>query len=243
MSTPSFPGAVAASGLKVYDWQAADGLHGGTPHMHTASSEAYVVVAGRGEVHTLTPEGAQADTLEPGTLLWFTPGTVHRLVNSGGLEIVTLMQNSGLPEAGDAVFTFPERVLADPGSYGAAARLPQDAPEAQQAAAAEARRDLAMEGYLELRASVQREGAEALRRFHRSAAELVRPRVAEWERIWREGAAREAQRTRRQLASLAEGAPGLMEEAAVVRTEPLPGPRRFGMCGRLRKWRPREDRR
>lgn len=241
MSTPSFPGAVAASMLQVYDWHAEDGLHGGTPHMHTASSEAYVVVAGHGEVHTLTPDGAQADALAPGTLLWFTPGTVHRLVNSGGLEIVVLMQNSGLPEAGDAVFTFPDRVLADREAYDAAARLCQDAPEEDRAAVARARRDLALEGYLELREAVRREGGEALRRFHRLAADLVRPRVAEWERICREGAEREAERTRRQLASLAEGEPGLMEEAAVVRTEPLPGPRRFGMCGRLRTWRPVQD--
>ncbi|MDA2804047.1 cupin domain-containing protein [Nocardiopsis suaedae] len=240
MSTPPFPGAVAASRLEVYDWQAEDGLHGGTPHTHTASSEAYIVVAGSGEVHTLTPEGATADALEPGTLLWFTPGTVHRLVNSGGLEIIVVMQNSGLPEAGDAVFTFPDRVLADGDAYEAAARLPQGAPEEERAAAARARRDLALEGYRELRASVLREGGDALRRFHRSAAELVRPRVAEWQRIWREGAQREAERTGLQLASLAEGDPGLMEEAAVVRTEPLPGPRHFGMCGRLSTWRPRE---
>ncbi|MDA2810928.1 cupin domain-containing protein [Nocardiopsis sp. RSe5-2] len=241
MSTPSFPGAVAASMLEVYDWQAEDGLHGGTPHVHTASSEAYVVVAGRGEVHTLTPEGARVDALEPGTLLWFTPGTVHRLVNSGGLEIVVLMQNSGLPEAGDAVFTFPARILADRDAYDAAARLSQDTPAEERAATARARRDLAVEGYLELRAAVRREGGEALRRFHRLAADLVRPRVAEWERIWHEGAEREAERTRRQLASLAEGDPGLMEDATVVRTEPLPGPRHFGMCGRLHKWRPRRD--
>lgn len=33
------PGGVAVSHLCVYDWPAADGLHGGTPHMHLACSE------------------------------------------------------------------------------------------------------------------------------------------------------------------------------------------------------------
>ncbi|GAB3933934.1 hypothetical protein GCM10027614_06000 [Micromonospora vulcania] len=49
---------------------------------------------------------------------------MHRLVNGGGLSIVVLMQNSGLPEAGDAVLTFPPDVLADPAAYAAAAALP-----------------------------------------------------------------------------------------------------------------------
>jgi hypothetical protein len=38
-------------------------------------------------------------------IAWFTPGTVHRMVNGSGLRATVLMQNSGLPEAGDAVFT------------------------------------------------------------------------------------------------------------------------------------------
>ncbi|MFD6952940.1 cupin [Nocardiopsis sp. TSRI0078] len=239
MRTPRFPGGTAVSGLQVYDWEAPDGLHGGTPHVHTASSEAYVVVSGGGEVHTVTPEGVAADALTAGTVLWFGPGTVHRLVNHGGLEITVVMQNSGLPEAGDAVFTFPRAVLADRAAYDAAAHLPQDASEEERAHRARARRDLAMEGYLELVESVGEGGGEALREFHRLAAEVVRPRVGAWREIWRESVEEELELTRRQLASLAQGDPGIMHDAAVVRTEPLPGPRHFGMCGRLRKWRPR----
>ena len=53
--------------------------------------------------------------LEPGAFVWFTPGTIHRLVNGGDLEILVLMQNAGLPEAGDMVITFPPDVLADAG--------------------------------------------------------------------------------------------------------------------------------
>ena len=43
---PPFPGAIAASHLRVYDTEAPDGLAGGTPHLHTACTEAYWVVAG-----------------------------------------------------------------------------------------------------------------------------------------------------------------------------------------------------
>ncbi|MEK8105640.1 hypothetical protein NKG94_11725 [Micromonospora sp. M12] len=79
---------------------------------------------GEGAVQTLTTAGFRETPLRPGGVVWFEPGTVHRLVNGGGLTIVVLMQNSGLPEAGDAVLTFPPEVLADPAAYASAAALP-----------------------------------------------------------------------------------------------------------------------
>src|SRR5262245_61519905 len=97
------PGAVGVSGLQVYDWPTADGLCGGSPHVHLACAEAYVVIEGKGSVQTLNTEGFASTPLRPGTVLWFTPGTIHRLVNDDGLRIVVIMQNDGLPEAGDAV--------------------------------------------------------------------------------------------------------------------------------------------
>jgi mannose-6-phosphate isomerase-like protein (cupin superfamily) len=95
------PGGVAISHLSVYDWPAEDGRCGGTPHMHLACSEGYVVTGGHGVVQTLTASGFEATRLQAGTVDWFTPGTIHRLVNEGDLRITVLMQNSGLPEAGD----------------------------------------------------------------------------------------------------------------------------------------------
>jgi len=233
---PIFPGGVAVSDLCVYDTEGADGLAGGSPHLHTASSEGYVVTGGIGEVHTLSHEGAAIHPLAPGEVVYFSPGTAHRLVNRGDLRLVVVMQNAGLPEAGDAVLTFPTEVLEDPDAYAAAASLP-DGDADLVASAARRRRDLALEGYGQLRAAIRDRGPEAYAEFQRRAARLVRPRVAHWQQMWERTVAAETNRTRDQLAALAEGRPGRMGDATVVRADPVSGPRRFGMCGRLQTWR------
>ncbi|MFE9452982.1 cupin domain-containing protein [Streptomyces sp. NPDC006739] len=227
------PGGVAVSRLCVYDWPAADGVRGGTPHLHLACSEAYVVTGGRGAVQTLTTSGYRVTPLEPGTVAWFTPGTVHRLVNEDDLRITVLMQNSGLPEAGDAVLTLPPRYLTDPETYAAATAIPADAAEAERERIARARRDLALEGYRELR---EAGGPEALAAFHRAAAALVRPRIAEWRERWRRGAEAAAAATEQQLDRLGRGDASHLA-AAVVRAEQPYERGRFGMCGRLDVYR------
>jgi hypothetical protein len=225
------PGGVGLSHLSAYDWEAADGVCGGSPHLHLACTEAYVVTGGRGAVQTLTVEDGYVETaLEPGVVAWFTPGTVHRMVQGGDLRITVLMQNSGLPEAGDAVFTFPPEVLADPDAYAAAAALPaKEGPEADLAA--RRRRDLAVEGYLVLREALEKGDDEPLRAFHRAAVRLVQPKLGPWEPRWREGALAAAQRTGDHLAALAAGDPAHLASARVRAAGPT---RRggYGMCGR-----------
>jgi mannose-6-phosphate isomerase-like protein (cupin superfamily) len=223
------PGGVAVSHLSVYDWPAVDGVCGGTPHMHLTCSEAYVVTGGRGAVQTLTTSGYEVTPLEPGTVAWFTPGTIHRLVNEDDLRITVLMQNSGLPEAGDAVLTLPPRYLTDPETYAAATVIPADVPVAEQERVARARRDLAIEGYRALRDA---EGAEALAAFHEAAAALVRPRLADWRERWRRGAEAAARATGDQLDRLERGDTAHLAEA-VVRAEQPSAHGKFGMCGRL----------
>lgn len=220
MVTP-LPGAVGVSGLAVYDWESADGLCGGSPHVHLVCSEAYVVVGGRGRVQTLAADGFADTPLSPGDVVWFSPGTVHRLVNEGDLRIVVIMQNSGLPEAGDAVFTFPPAVLADPAAYRAAAALTGD-----PAVAARRRRDLAMDGFGKLRKG------GSLADFHRAAHHLKRDLLDEWWARWRDGPLATAVETGNQIEHLKSGDLSHLGAASVHRLA-KPASRVFGMCGRL----------
>ncbi|MFJ6085030.1 cupin [Streptomyces sp. NPDC092369] len=224
------PGAIGLSHLSAYDWEAADGVCGGSPHLHMVCTEAYVVTGGRGAVQTLSPDGYRDIPLEAGSVAWFTPGTVHRMVQGGDLRITVLMQNSGLPEAGDAIFTFPPKVLADPERYAASATLPPGTGE-DTAAAARRRRDLAVEGYLALRESLEAGDNRPYAQFQRAAARLVRAKVPAWRELWRAGALATAERTGAQLDALADGEPAYLDQATAYETAPtrLGG---FGMCGR-----------
>src|SRR2546429_3222296 len=92
--TPPLPGAVGVTHLKVYDTRAPDGLVGGSPHLHFACTEAYLVLAGHGAVQTLGAGGFKELPLDAGGLVWFTPGLIHRLINlDSQLEILVVMQN------------------------------------------------------------------------------------------------------------------------------------------------------
>lgn len=262
-SDPVFPGGTSVSHLRVYDWPAPDAPGGsGSPHFHTASTEAYVPLAGRGRVQTLGPEGFAEHDLVPGRIVWFSPGVIHRAVNDGGLEVLVVMSNAGLPEAGDAVFTFPPDVLADPEAYRVAAALPsasggpgpadlaehvpaEDDPVV--AAAARARRDLALAGFRVLRDSVERDGAAALDGLYEGAARLVASRAAGWRDVWTASVGRAVADTDAALTALAAPAGGVgpgdvaaavghLRNGRVAARDAEPGPRRYGMCGRLEVW-------
>jgi mannose-6-phosphate isomerase-like protein (cupin superfamily) len=228
---PAFPGATAVSGLRVYDWTAEDGLCGGSPHVHLACTEAYVVVGGSGELHTLTVAGVERTPLRPGVVAWFGPGTIHRAVNlDGALKVVVVMQNSGLPEAGDAVLTFPPEYLESPDAYRLAAK-------AEDEAGARQRRDLAVEGYLALAASVEAGEAGPLAEFYRQAVRLRSELFDSWEKVLRTGALAAAERTAGELLALRQGRIDHLIEAALrVEEAPEPEQRAFGMCGRLDRY-------
>lgn len=223
------PGGIGVSRLRVYDTVAPDGLVGGTPHVHLCCTEGYVVTDGEGAVQTLTTAGFRETPLRPGAVVWFEPGTVHRLVNGGGLTIVVLMQNSGLPEAGDAVLTFPPEVLADPAAYAAAVVLPDGGAPGADVGAAYRRRDLAVTGFQALRSG----GPVALAAFHAAAIALRQPLVARWRQRWETGAGRAAADTGVQLDALDRGDPGHLSEAGVHAVSEPVERGRLGMCGLL----------
>ncbi|WP_026923823.1 cupin domain-containing protein [Glycomyces arizonensis] len=232
-----FPGGTAVSIVTVYDWPTVDGQAGGSPHLHTASTEGYVVTRGTGAVETLSGDGYERRELARGTVLWFTPGTVHRLVNvSGDLEVTVVMQNAGIPEAGDAVLTYPAEVLADPEAYAAVTGAPgaEGLSDEERGAAARRRRDLAVEGYLELRDRVKAEGAGAMEPLWTAAAALASGRVDAWRPLWEHGPKAQADTTGRHLDALTRGDGAHLCDAHV--SDAGASARRWGMCGRLEAW-------
>ncbi|WP_457965925.1 cupin domain-containing protein [Arthrobacter sp. D1-29] len=239
MASSTFPGATAVSAVSIYNWPARDGAAGGTPHMHTASTEAYIVLEGTGRLETLDSRGFTSTDLAPGVVLWFTPGTVHRAINtSGDLKVLVLMQNAGLPENGDAVMTFPAEHLVDVESYRAAASLPSREADGGDPAAEEAvrrRRDLALEGYLQLKEAVLRSGVAGLADFHAAAANLVSGNTPTWTGFLEQGAAAQAALTKDHLLSLESKESFFLQESATRMG--IRKPRRiYGMCGRIETW-------
>jgi hypothetical protein len=237
---PALPGAVGVTHLKVYDTQAPDGLVGGSPHLHFACTEAYMVLAGCGAVQTLGAGGFTELPLEPGRLLWFTPGLIHRLINlDGQLEILVLMQNSGLPEAGDFVLTFPAQVLADKQAYFDAASLaPSGHVYTSSMEAACYRRDLAVEGFVVLRERFDERGVAALEEFYQTAVRLVEPKLDAWRAVWEGGPLAVARQTGNQLEALQRGRIDHLLEGAIYGLSPPGEQRRLGVCGTLGIYQP-----
>lgn len=234
MTASSFPGGTSLSHLEVYADAAPDGICGGSPHMHLVSTEAYIVTAGEGALQTIDADGFRETPLAPGAVVWFTPGTIHRAVNRGDLQVVVLMSNSGLPEAGDAVLTFPAEVVADPDVYAAAVSLGDDPDE--RAARARRRRDLAVTGFEALREAVAGGDRTALAAFHSAAAALVRDRARIWPDLVRERPLAQAEHSLALAVAVASGSAAHLSEARVHRAVPSEGARGFGMCGRLRTY-------
>jgi mannose-6-phosphate isomerase-like protein (cupin superfamily) len=241
----AFPGATALTLLDVYDWLAPDGVRGGSAHVHLASTEGYVVLSGEGRLQTLGSHGYAETPLSTGNCVWFTPGVIHRLVNERELRLLVIMQNAGLPEAGDAVLTFPPELLADPAAYAAAAALGSPGPAAPDSSpgpdleeAARRRRDLAITGYLALRGQVVAEGPGALGGFFAAAARLVAGRVPQWRERWRGGALAAATLTGAHLDGIAAGQAEYLAACSVHRASQAGAVRSYGMCGRLSSYRP-----
>lgn len=244
MSTPGsiygvpLPGGTSVSHVQVYDTVGPDGLAGGSPHLHTVCTEAYLVIAGEGMVQTLSGEGYAETPLVHGTIAWFSPGTVHRLVNlDGRLELYVLMSNAGLPEAGDMVLAFEPEVLADEARYRSVADLPPDGiTTAGSPHAAMARRDLAVTGFHHWRAAVGERGPDVLDDLYRAAVELIAERSHPWAALLDGDPSVDLASSRRQVIALGSEPSAAAERLAVsaVRSRSLlPDTRRMGCCGTL----------
>jgi mannose-6-phosphate isomerase-like protein (cupin superfamily) len=238
----ALPGGISVTHLRVYDLPGPDNLAGGSPHMHFACTEAYLVLGGEGSVQTLSSQGFRETRLRTGSVVWFTPGVIHRLVNyDGRLEIYVVMENAGLPEHGDSVLSFPDAYLRSEEEYLRFASLsPQGSVYADDQAAATRRRDLAVNGFLALRKRVEAEGVVALRSFHELGVQLMRSKECAWRKIWQTRPVVTIHRTERYLDALRAGSSGRLSESAVfeVPINPEVETRKFGFCGTLRPYLP-----
>lgn len=232
-SGSTFPGGTSLTWVDIYDSTSLDGLCGGTPHMHLASTECYLVVAGSGSIQTIDRQGYRVTPLTPGAVVWFTPGTIHRAVNEQDLRVLVLMQNAGLPENGDAVMTFPPDHLRNLEVYRQVAALRAHGPAAERENEVAARRDLAVEGYLRIREAVEAGDFGPLEEFYASATSLVQPAAAGWQAIVNETVVEQATTTLSWIDGILRGAPSHLGRSAIFRPRDEAVEYRFGMCGRL----------
>jgi len=233
--TPTFPGGTSVSWLQVYETAAEDGLAGGSPHVHLASAECYVVLSGSGSLHTLDSSGFTDTQLHAGQVLWFTPGTIHRAVNVDHLEVLVIMQNAGLPEAGDAVLTFPDEILADTAAYARAATLPARG-SADLFEHARQRRNLAVAGFLQLRAAVDDGETAALPRFYQRAVDLRRHLVPDWVDLVKSTVAAQVAQTGEHLSEIGNGNLTHLLEGRLHHARSDGPASTFGMCGMLDRY-------
>jgi mannose-6-phosphate isomerase-like protein (cupin superfamily) len=226
------PGSILMTRLRVYDTPTPDGQRGGTPHVHLICTEMYFVLRGSGAVEMIDANGFARLELQPNAALLFTPGTVHRLINpNGDLEILVMMQNSGLPERGDNVVCFADEWMESDEKYAEAMRITtlEDAYR---------RRDRGVEGFLQLKSAFdegEEAGRAALRRFYELVERRTAPLRGEWQQIVRSGAEAEASAAIQHLEALDLKDIGFLLNAQheLINAAEMSAP---GFCGHLNRY-------
>lgn len=230
-----FPGGTQCSRVSLYG-DLDTGICGGTPHLHTACTEAYIWIQGSGSVELLSTAGHRSVAMAPFSTVWFSPGVIHRGVPDvdapEDAEVLVLMQNAGLPESGDAVITLPERMWGEPEAYRDIVDV--SAPDVDQARdLVRERRALAIEGLGELVDAVDRLGSSGLDGFYRYAHRVVCPHLDAMARVIEDRVAPEVAVTRRALEQMQAGRFDHLR-AGDVSISAAPATPLFGMCGELR---------
>lgn len=226
------PGATLMTRLNVYDTVSPDGQISGTPHIHLACTEMYIVLGGWGAVELIDMKGFSRVEMQAHDALLFAPGTIHRLINpDGNFEILVVMQNSGLPERGDNVVTFTEEFLSTDTAYAKAMSV-KSLEEAHQ------RRNRGVEGFLQLKAAFnesQEAGQAALQEFYAYAEARTVSRQEEWCEIVQNGALAAAKESIAHLESLKQHDLSYLSQSAhaVIRQS---NANTLGFCGHLDRY-------
>ena len=228
----NMPGCTALTRLKVYETPGPDGQLGGTPHVHLACSEMYYVIAGSGAVELIDARGFSRVELPLHSALVFTPGTLHRLINPArDLELLIIMQNSGLPERGDTLATFKSPIIADELAYFKAMRA-GSLPEAYR------RRDEAVAGFLEIKAAFERslkDGRAALETLFRLGIGRTSSKYQDWYQCVASGAFAEAQATLSEILELGHKKIGHLFDSRHAYYPPAES-NTVGFCGHLNRY-------
>jgi mannose-6-phosphate isomerase-like protein (cupin superfamily) len=228
------PAGVGLTHIKVYDTPGPDGVISGGAHVHLVCSEIYFTLAGTGQIECLSIDGLDTIDLLPNKIVFFRPGTFHRVLNpQKNLEILAIMQNGGLPERGDFVMSFPHETLTNPQSYNQAVRAPTLSDALK-------RRDLSLQGFLALKAAFARskeEGQTALRAFYRAARNLIAPKVDGFEWVLKAGAQTEVKASLDACDFIKSNRLEYLEAPSIGPSHaalyPLSDPPKPGMCGHL----------
>jgi mannose-6-phosphate isomerase-like protein (cupin superfamily) len=235
------PGGVGLTHVKVFDTPGPDGLISGGAHIHLVCSEIYFCLQGTGQIELLTSGGLETIDLLPNKVVFFRPGSFHRVLNPNkNLELLAIMQNGGLPERGDFVMSFPPDVLNNPVAYNQALRAPT-MPDAHK------RRDLSILGYNELKSAFARsreEGQAALHDFYRSARNIIAPKVDGFEWVLKAGSQTELKSSLDACDFLKAGRVDYLEHSPFANRDgdghaalyPLSEPAKPGMCGELHNY-------
>jgi len=228
------PGCTLISRVDVYRTASIDGQRGGTPHIHLACDEMYYGIHGTGAVELLNYDGFHIRPVSPGDAVCFTPGTIHRAINpAGDLVILVIMQNKGLPERGDVAICMPHETLIFAEAYEREMKVGDDAT-------ARRRRDLGVQGFLELKQAFERsleEGRQALDEFYRVAIERTRHQYAAWCQVVEQGPAAEVRRSEQILAHLEAGSIESLRQGRAFTAETGPHTS-FGYCGNIHAYNP-----
>jgi mannose-6-phosphate isomerase-like protein (cupin superfamily) len=196
-----FPGASIGVRVKVYDSKAPDGKISGTPHVHLLCTELYFVLAGSGAVELIDDNGLHIVELNPYDILFFTPGTIHRLINPNRNLELLVVEQGGFPEYGDSVICLPDEFLSDPVRYDRI-RMADTVEQAVR------RRNMAVEGFNQLRDSFEHnvaDGRDSLARFYGRCHERTAHLYPVWEAAIQEGPVAEAQQCLDRLSELKKG--------------------------------------
>jgi len=226
------PGATLLTRLRVYDSVAPDGQKSGTPHFHLVCSELYFTLSGEGAVEIIDAQGFKSVPLPKHSAFLFSPGTLHRLVNtSGDMEVLLVMENSGLPERGDTIATFSNEVLTNDLAY-------HGAMQAASLQDAYRRRDAAVNGFLAVKDAfgVSLEaGRVALETMYVHARARTAGRHKEWYDVVTHGSFDEAQGALLDIVKLQNGKTEQLFDAQHYYMPPV-DTNTVGFCGSLNRY-------